>query len=316
MISPHLQQELVQGELADLHLYIALQKKTSGAISKTLEGFVDVETRHANFWKQAFQLKETNLRWPGKLRNGLILLAVSLGGDRIVSLMLEAVETHGIKKYLSLWKQAKDTPLQTGLRQILTEELVHEDEAATGGERTLNPDTIRNAFLGFNDGSVEILGAVSGLAAALQEPSLVVISGLTVSIAGSLSMAAGAFLSTHSEAELRKTEFQKQLFLNPKTKPPPSFPSPWKAARIVGISYLIGAAVPVLPFLLGASGPAWSIILSGSLILIVSALLAFLSGMNIRRRILLNAGVIIAAVIISYAFGKTVETLVGSSSIS
>ncbi len=309
----HLEHTLLQGELADLHLYQALRKRATGTLANMLDEFIIVEKRHADFWRKEFALTETTPDLRGRIRNVLVLCAARLLGDRATFLLLESIETHGIKKYLSFWKRAKDTPVSTGLRRILSEELVHEDEAATrGGTRQIDPDTIRNAFLGFNDGSVEILGAVSGLHAALTHPTLVIISAVTISVAGSLSMAAGAFLATHSEAELREMEAEKQAFLHTDPQMTVAQPAPWRAARIVGTAYLVGAVIPVFPFLLGAQSIWFSIILSGTLILLVSSLLAFLSGMDIRRRMLLNTGIVIAAVSVSYLTGTIIERILGT----
>lgn len=312
MIAPNLASKLLHGELADLALYESLRVRATGRLARTLDAFIATERVHAAFWRDTFGLSETRPNAAGRFRNVLIRVAVRLFGERAAFLMLEAVETHGIQKYLELWEQTEDPALRDGLRRILTDELLHEDEAATGGDRAVDPGVIRNAFLGFNDGSVEILGAVSGLAAALGNPSLVAVAALTVSVAGSVSMAAGAYLSTHSEAELMRMEAAKQSFLAGIARTALPVPSPWRAARVVGAAYLVGAAMPVLPFLLGAHSPLWSIFLSGTLILMVSAVLAFLSGMDVRKRIALNVGVVIAAVLVSYAFGRLADSYLGA----
>ena len=82
-------------------------------------------------------------------------------------------------------------------------------------------------------------------------------------------------------------------------------------AIVVGISYFIGAFIPILPVLLGATGPLPSILTSGVAILCVSYVLAFLSGMNVRRRILMNLFFIFAAVSISSVIGFCVRSLWG-----
>ncbi len=301
-----IKKQILQGELADLALYQALRTRAGGDLAKVLDGFIETETRHVAYWRRALHDQETRLGALGRLRNGVIRAAVFVFGDRAAFLLLEAVETHGIQQYLALWETTTDPELREGLRTILTEELLHEDEAATQGERAIRPDAIRNAFLGFNDGSVEILGAVNGLYAALQDPSLVAVSALTVSVAGAVSMAAGAYLGAHAEAELAQKESAKQRFLDQDDRAP-IVASPWRAAALVGTAYLVGASVPVLPFLVGATHPWISILCSGALILCVSALLAFLSGMSLARRVTLNMGVIVCSVLISYGIGRLLE---------
>jgi predicted membrane protein (TIGR00267 family) len=306
MISPSQNIALIQGELADLRLYQSLRKKASGDFADMLEAFIATEEKHVSFWQKTFGIKKVSLTLTGRARNSFIQGCVLLFGESAGYLLLEAVESHGIRQYLRLWKQVKDEKVRNTIRQILIEELEHEDIMATGGTRTVNAGFIRNAFLGFNDGSVEILGAVSGLAAALGSPTLIAVSAGTVSVAGAISMAAGAFLSTHAEKELEDMEAAKQLFLKQEPSPLATH-SPWKSAYIVGIGYMVGAAVPVAPFFFGATNPWWSIGLSGTLILCVSMFLSFLSGMDIRRRIGLNLGVIILAVLISYAIGNALD---------
>jgi VIT1/CCC1 family predicted Fe2+/Mn2+ transporter len=63
--------------------------------------------------------------------------------------------------------------------------------------------------------------------------------------------------------------------------------------------------------LLGAHEPWWSLAFSGVLILAVSAILAFLSGMSILRRVLLNTGVLFAAVGISSVVGLAAHHVFG-----
>lgn len=245
----------------------------------------------------------------GRLRNGVLFAIARLGGAPLLWLIVEAVEVSGIKKYLALWDRVKDREVREGLRTILEEELHHEDHAVTSQSgRKISPENIRHAFLGFNDGSVEILGAVSGFAAAFADPVLVAMSGVTVAVAGSLSMAAGAFLSTHGEAEMQTMVREKASFLG-QAVDGEAVTSPWRAAVLVGSAYFLGAAVPVAPFLFGAHTAWWSVGFSGLLILLVSSVLAFLSGMSLRRRLLFNGGVIVVAVVVTSFVGSLAEKL-------
>jgi VIT1/CCC1 family predicted Fe2+/Mn2+ transporter len=54
-----------------------------------------------------------------------------------------------------------------------------------------------------------------------------------------------------------------------------------------------------------------SLAVAGGVIVLVSAILAFLSGMDVRRRIVLNLGIIAAAVAISYGIGLAAKALWG-----
>jgi len=80
---------------------------------------------------------------------------------------------------------------------------------------------------------------------------------------------------------------------------------------LVGASYLAGAVVPVLPVGLGATSVLIPAITAGLLIVAVSALLAFLSGMAVRRRIAMNLVIIAAAVGVTYAIGLATNAVWG-----
>src|SRR5439155_1226062 len=82
---------------------------------------------------------------------------------------------------------------------ILMDEFKHEDTVVTSlTERKINPERIRNIFLGMNDGLVEILGAVSGFFAAFGDAATVLIAASTTAVAGSLSMGAGIYVAITS----------------------------------------------------------------------------------------------------------------------
>jgi VIT1/CCC1 family predicted Fe2+/Mn2+ transporter len=174
----------------------------------------------------------------------------------------------------------------------------------------INPDRIRNLFLGLNDGMVEILGAVSGFFASFGQNRLVLIAGLTTAVAGSLSMAAGAFAAVSSENEVRRTQNAKNSFLGARIGRS-THESAAGSAGLVGFSYFAGAVFPLLPVLLGSTSPLPSILSGGIMVLLVSATLAFLSGMQIRKRAAINLVLVSAAVSVTYLIGMLVRSIVG-----
>jgi VIT1/CCC1 family predicted Fe2+/Mn2+ transporter len=89
--------------------------------------------------------------------------------------------------------------------------------------------------------------------------------------------------------------------------------SPLVSAMVVGISYFLGALVPVLPFLFGAATVVPSVVTAGSVIIAVSTVLSFLSGMDVRQRILTNLVIIAAAVGVTYAIGVVTRSVWGIS---
>ncbi len=181
------------------------------------------------------------------------------------------------------------------------------------GERQINPDRVRNIFLGLNDGLVEILGAVSGFFGAFGNAAMVLMAAFTVAVAGALSMAAGAYVAASSEAEVRDTERARARFLGEPVPESEVHESALGAAMLIGVSYFAGALVPVFPVLFGARSALLSLVTAGTVVVVVSMILAFLSGMDVKRRILLNVVIIAAAVGITYGIGLVTKAVFGVS---
>jgi predicted membrane protein (TIGR00267 family) len=312
---PKLARRLVLDELFDLTLYQSLGNVASGELRSILEQLIPIEARHFAFWQDFFELRVSALDWGRRLKLGLLVAICRLFGAPAIHLVLEAIEVYGVRKYLKVWRTYADGPLGVAVRGVLEDEFKHEDAVVSGeAARRLNPERVRNIFLGLNDGLVEILGAVSGFFAAFGASAAVLIAGLTVAVAGALSMAAGAWIASSSEAEVRATEVGRRRFLGESvetTEAPRE--TPVASATIVGVSYFAGALVPVLPVLVGAQTMLASLLTAGSLIILVSIILAFLSGMSVGRRVLSNLVVIAAAVGITFAIGAATKRIWGVS---
>jgi vacuolar iron transporter family protein len=123
-------------------------------------------------------------------------------------------------------------------------------------------------------------------------------------------MAAGAYIGAGSEAELRETEEARQRFLG-EAVASVTPDRPLVAAAIVGIGYLIGAVIPVLPVLFGARTVWPTVVTGGIMIVLVSAIVAFISGMNVRRRIALNVAITGLAVVVTYVLGLLTKRVLG-----
>jgi len=311
---PKLARQLILDELFDLSLYKALRQVTTDAVQKTLDELIEVETQHLAFWQKFFDLKRDTLDLPRRLKLRLIILTCRLFGDTAIHLVLEAIEVHGVRKYLALWKSYQSQPLGHALEGILLDEFKHEDVLVTQlTARQINPEKIRNIFLGINDGLVEILGAVSGFFGAFGDAATVLIAASTTAVAGALSMGAGIYVAVSSEKEVKTTESDRRQFLGEKTGTAEMEEPPLASAFVVGGSYIIGAMVPVLPVLFGAKDALPSLLTAGTMIILVSMLLAFLSGMDIKKRILTNLIIIACAVAVTYTIGHAAKTLWGVS---
>lgn len=69
---------------------------------------------------------------------------------------------------------------------------------------------LRAAVLGANDGIVSTASLVVGVAAAGAEPRALLLTGLSGLIAGAMSMAAGEFVSVHSQADTENADLARE----------------------------------------------------------------------------------------------------------
>ncbi len=69
---------------------------------------------------------------------------------------------------------------------------------------------LSDVILGGQDGLVNVLGIVLGLAAATQNPAIVLVGGLAATFAESVSMGAVAFTSTLAEADYYESELERE----------------------------------------------------------------------------------------------------------
>jgi len=313
-LDARLGRRLVLDELFDLTLYRSLQRVAPPGLQAILDQLIPIETRHYGFWQEFFGLKIAKLDLPRRAKLALLVGLARLFGAPAIHLILEAIEVYGVRKYLAVWKQYEGGPLGQAVRGILEDEFKHEDAVVMAdSERQMNPQRVRDIFLGLNDGLVEILGAVSGFFGAFANATTVLVAGTMVGVAGALSMGAGAYLAGSSEAEVRDTEVGRRRFLGEPDATEEPADSPRASGVRVGVSYVIGAVVPVLPVLFGARTLLPSLAVAGGVIVIVSAILAFLSGMNVKRRILMNLAIMAAAVAISYLIGLVAQSVWGIS---
>ena len=69
---------------------------------------------------------------------------------------------------------------------------------------------LRAAVLGANDGIVSTASLVLGVAAAGATPQAVLVAGMAGLMAGAMSMAAGEYVSVHSQADTEKAELERE----------------------------------------------------------------------------------------------------------
>ena len=76
--------------------------------------------------------------------------------------------------------------------------------------RTANVGWLRAAVLGANDGIVSTASLVVGVAAAGATKETILLSGIAGLVAGAMSMAAGEYVSVHSQSDAEKADLAKE----------------------------------------------------------------------------------------------------------
>ena len=113
---------------------------------------------------------------------------------------MDSPETVGERDKHSLTK--KGGPLSLGQRTFLA---LHERHPAGGG-------ILREVVFGANDGLISSLALVSGMAGATTSRGAILLAGLAGVVAGTVSMALGAYISTKSVREFRESEEQRERY--------------------------------------------------------------------------------------------------------
>lgn len=311
--------QFVDGELFGLTLYQKLlNTEKDDSLRMTLSELIEIEKKHLKFWQEVTGVSQPRLRVFLKIKLNLFLLFRKIFGPSAAVLILEMIEIYGAKKYFLVWQKYKGTALGEKVREILKDEFEHEDRAITERvKRKINVDKIRSAILGFNDGFVEIFGAVSGFIVAFANYFLVGFAGFIVGLAGAISMGASAYLSVRSEREIKEMEAEKEEVLSQisfeKTskKVVQTKESSLSLAVYVGIFYFVGALLPVLPLLLGAESIIFSILIGFVMVLVLSFFTAFFAGESFFKRLKLNLIIIAGAILITYSISYFTKTSFG-----
>ncbi|OGD78334.1 hypothetical protein A2368_04795 [Candidatus Collierbacteria bacterium RIFOXYB1_FULL_49_13] len=103
---------------------------------------------------------------------------------------------------------------------------------------------LREIVFGLEDGLVSTLGAISGIAAATHDKTLVLVSALIVVLVESISMAAGTYISDKTEIEQNRQRRLGFLSLFAFLRPHPSQTYfAIEGAMAMGAAYLIGGLI-------------------------------------------------------------------------
>ncbi len=312
--------DFYRDELRDQMLYSELSRLIRNSeAKKRLSELSSIEERHSRFFLNL--IRKSGLRVPGAPSRAMVKLEalfMKLFGLNIMMKLFEEREAATVVNYLKLFNDGglSDSDKEE-LKGIVQDEMEHESFFAEKSSMSI-VENLRDVLFGMNDGLVELLAAVSGLAGAYQRSLLVAITGLVIGIAGALSMSVGAYVSTKSENELNQNrnlrmELSSMVFGGRQSQGE-RVTSAKESAAFVGIFYIIGALVPTAPYFLPfsvLSDQLASTALAVIALAIAGYLTSILSGVSSRRKVAEMVLLALAAALATYMLGNAIRILTG-----
>ncbi|MEM3670566.1 MAG: VIT1/CCC1 transporter family protein [Thermoprotei archaeon] len=297
---------LFWGEVADYWLYRRLSASESNSdLSHLFSELAETEKKHAEIWSKISGTTSKSVfeKMPAKvsLRVWFYLLTKWLLGIGFVTKLLERNEDRALEYYRGKLQDPSTSPTRKELLQeVLADEEGHETKlVAETDKHAKDLNYTRSIVFGLNDGLVEILAVVTGLAVVSTSALVVAISAIVVGLAGTFSMAAGAYVSSRSsELVTAATESESNS-----TKPV-------KEAYYTGVFYFLGAIIATLPFFLGVTGIAGivtSVIVVSLILSAASAVIAIISETSVKTRVLEMLFVSLGAAVVTIVIGTVVR---------
>jgi len=169
-------------------------------------------------------------------------------------------------------------------------------------------DSTREIVFGLEDSLVSTMGAITGIAVGTGNQYIVILSGLVLITAEATSMSAGSYLSTKHAREVEILFHERKgLEVHEEAS------HPIRAALVMGVFYLLGGIIPLVPYFLlpvhQAVVPA-IVITAFTLFLVGVWAASFTKTSKIKSGIEMTA-VSLAAAGIGYVVGRLVASYFG-----
>jgi vacuolar iron transporter family protein len=296
--SEEIELRFLKDEIMDCSVYSKLaEMETDSKIKRLLHRLQSAEKRHVRIWRNLLGTKARKDCKPALMRLKVLemVLVRKLLGIAFVVKFLERHEKEDLKKYQkSLLNKSASRSYKRNVREVIKDCVIEEKELTKEADLYKGDlEYTESIVLGLNDGLVEILAVVSGLAVIASTNFAVVVAGLITGLSGTLSMAGGVYLSAKSEGLVRKGKN--------------STTSARKKAYYAGSYYFLGSLLAVLPFILGIGGLqgiACSMALVSAALSVASAVIAIISETSIRKRTLEMVAISMGAAITMTLIGE------------
>ncbi|AAT43375.1 VIT1/CCC1 transporter family protein [Picrophilus oshimae] len=241
----------LRDELTDMTFYIYLSNRFND-MRETMIKLSKIERKHSEFWRKSLESEgiETKNVTPRRLKIIFLKIIILFIGRSLTINLLEHGEYSSIIKYKNYMESSNGNI--NGLKELITEEMQHEDIFESDIDRSAQKiDRSRDFLYGMSDGLVEVLAALTGLTAIIDNHILIALSGVVIGISGTFSMTLGAYLSQKTESDYKITRIKKINIFNIKNESKRIDEYKKEAnssALATAISYVIGAVIPILPF--------------------------------------------------------------------
>lgn len=321
-------------------LYRRVSDAESGTVRQHL--FLELATAadgQARLWAEALQQREVQLpHWRPSWR------------ARFAALLLRGLSPAALRPLLAALK----------VRGLSVYSRATHSEATERAHRPLRSgNDLRAAVFGINDGLVSNLSLMFGVYGTGASEDQVLLAGAAGLLAGSLSMAAGEYVSVRAQRELHDTQLaleRAELDQYPEAEAgelatifeargmdavqarqtadalvadpdralatlareelgldPDQLVSPWRAAAASLMAFCMGAAAPLLPFVLltGDAARAAAVALSATALIAVGAFVALFSGGAVIPASLRMATIGLGAAVATWLIGRALGVALG-----
>lgn len=283
--------------------YRALAATVDGTRQRTLIALAEGEEAHARHWEA--ELERLGAEVPAvppkpALRHGhlLVLVARVVGFTPIVPL-LERAEANEVAAYADERRAPEQLVDQEEDHARLIAELSPMWRARAAG-------SLRAGVFGVNDGLVSNLALVMGVVGGTGlDQTVIVLTGLAGLLSGSLSMAAGEWISVRNQLELMEGQSDAPDVT--------ALGTAWRAALSSFLLFGVGATLPVAPFLVasGQSAVVAALTLPAVALFIVGAALSVLTGRPAIWAGLRQMSIGLGAAAVTYLIGSAIGGVVG-----
>ncbi len=312
--------EFYVDEITDREFYTRLGTRSGKPdFMEKLNFLASTEDKHSIFWKSRLEKIGSNVKGlrEKRLKISVLLILTRIIGKSLTINLLERGEVESIRKYKKYLKKVKEEDDKNTLMSIIEDEISHENLFnSLSPDRETYLDRIQAYIYGMSDGLVEVVAAMAGLTAIIDNNFIIAMSGLVIGIGGTISMSLGAYLSKSSETEFRIRNIKRENLLSdePERNMKKSIESEKKRTSnstvTTGLSYISGAAFPIVPFLFPLG--IWSLVIAVALVatvqLISNAIIAVALNISILKSASRAAILSLLAAAITYTIGFVFHT--------